>query len=306
MDAAVSNARPAPAAVRVPVSALIRHFTIGALFAIPAAATLFGLPYYLLGLAERVRSPFHTLLKPSGPVGLSFGIVAFALFLFLWLYPIRKHARWLAWTGAVGRWLDVHIVAGLLVPIAAAVHAGWRFDGLIGLGYVAMAVVSASGIVGRYLYTHIPRRKNGLELSRDEIASERRALVTEIAAATRIAPQVLERSLACAPAAHSGLGPLASIRALIADDLERRRVVRGLECMLRARGGPALERETLRRALRLARREVGLDQQMRALEATRRLFGLWHVAHRPFAITALIAVLLHVGIAIAMGVVGTG
>lgn len=306
LDAADSKPRPARAAVAARPGPGLRTILVGALFAAPAAVTLLGLPYYLLGHGDRLRSPLHAALKPSGPVGLAFGIAAFALFLFLWLYPLRKRARWLAWTGAVGRWLDVHIVAGLLVPFAGAVHAGWRFEGLIGLGYLSMVVVAASGVVGRYLYTHIPRRRNGVELSREEIVSERRALITEIAAATRLAPQALERSLASDAGAIERLGPIATLRALVSDDLDRRRVVRALERSLRAPGGPALDRAALRRVVRLARREVRLAQQVRVLDATRRLFGFWHVAHRPFAITALIAVLLHVAVALAMGVVGLG
>jgi hypothetical protein len=40
------------------------------------------------------------------------------------------------------------------------------------------------------------------------------------------------------------------------------------------------------------------------LEATRRVFGYWHVAHRPFAVTALLAVLIHVVVAMTIGGVG--
>jgi hypothetical protein len=46
---------------------------------------------------------------------------------------------------------------------------------------------------------------------------------------------------------------------------------------------------------------MSLTQQARMLAATQRLFRFWHVAHRPFAITALVAVLVHVGVVVAMG-----
>jgi hypothetical protein len=46
---------------------------------------------------------------------------------------------------------------------------------------------------------------------------------------------------------------------------------------------------------------MALTQQVRMLGATHRLFHLWHVAHRPFAITALVAVVVHVGVVVAMG-----
>lgn len=72
--------------------------------------------------------------------------MAFAFFLFLWLHLLRKRLRWLAFTGSVGKWLDVHIVAGLAVPWLGAIHPGWRFVGLIGLGHSAMFLVALSGI----------------------------------------------------------------------------------------------------------------------------------------------------------------
>jgi len=41
--------------------------------------------------------------------------------------------RWLAFTGAIARWLDVHVLAALGLPLLVAIHAAWRFTGLIGL-----------------------------------------------------------------------------------------------------------------------------------------------------------------------------
>jgi hypothetical protein len=37
------------------------------------------------------------------------------------------------------------------------------------------------------------------------------------------------------------------------------------------------------------------------LQASQRIFRFWHVVHRPFAIAALVAVVVHVGVAVAMG-----
>jgi hypothetical protein len=67
-----------------------------------------------------------------------------------------------------------------------------------------------------------------------------------------------------------------------------------------------LDGAALASALRLARRELQYTQQLRALDATRRLFAWWHVAHRPFALTALLAVLVHVVVAIWVGGVRLG
>ena len=65
-----------------------------------------------------------------------------------------------------------------------------------------------------------------------------------------------------------------------------------------------MSRAALDEAVRLASREMSLTQQSRMLDATHRVFRFWHVAHRPFAITALLAVAIHVAVVFAVGAVG--
>jgi hypothetical protein len=276
------------------------------ILAIPVAATVYGLPYYLMSSGERMRSPLHALLKPSGSLGLAFGVVGLALFLFLWLYPLRKQVKWLAWTGKVGSWMRVHVVAGLAVPVLVAVHAGWRFDGVIGLGYLAMFTVSLSGLIGRYLYVHIPRSRDGLELTRSEVENERRALVTRIAAATGLEPREVDRSLTVDPRPYDGLDPLRTLVRMAQDDWARARAIERLkrEWSAPRAGARPPSATALAEAMRLAKREMAMAQQVRMLEATRTVFGYWHVAHRPFAVTSLLAVILHVVVALLVGAVG--
>jgi hypothetical protein len=279
---------------------------LAVLLGIPLGITAWGWRYYTLSPAGRLRHPLHALLKSSGPVGLALGVLGLAMFLFMWAYVLRKSVRALAWTGTVGSWLRVHIVIGLALPVIVAVHAGWRFDGLIGLGYFAMFVVALSGIVGRYLYTRIPRRQNGVEMSLEEVSQERRALLTRIAAATGLEPLAVERALALDPEPYARLDPVRTIIGLVRDDLQRARMMRRLRQQWeRPRpGAPPPDRVALRDTLRLARREIALQQEVRVLEVTRRLFGAWHVFHRPFAATALIAVIVHVVVALVVGGVG--
>jgi hypothetical protein len=273
---------------------------------LPLALTAWGWSYYTAPLAGRLRHPLHPLLKPSGPVGLGLGALGLALFLFMWLYPFRKAVKWLAWTGPLGAWMRVHVVAGLAIPVIVAVHAGWRFDGLIGMGYLSMFVVSLSGIVGRYLYVHIPRSRNGLEMSMEEVGGERRALITDIAAASGLVPAEVERRLAVDPRPYAGLDPARTLWRMFRNDLSRGRMLLELQNELAKPqpGRSPLGRSQLRETMKLARREMALSQQVRMLEATRRVFGFWHVAHRPFAITALIAVLIHVVVAVVVGGIG--
>jgi hypothetical protein len=271
--------------------------------ALPVLATAIWLPYYLAPVGQRVRHPLHELLRPSGDVGQSFGVLALALFLFLWLYPFRRMLGSARGLGSVGGWLRIHTFAGMAIPLIAAVHAGWRFSGLIGLGYFAMLIVSLSGYVGRYLYTRIPRSRTGIELTRDEIAGRRRALITEIADRLQRSPEDVERALETAARTAPVGGALGTIRRLLSDDVARWRAAGALrrEWGASRAGARPVDPKTLRQAVRLARDEIRLAQQARLLEATQRVFRYWHVAHRPVAITGLLAVLIHVGVAFAMG-----
>lgn len=274
------------------------------LVGLPLTITLLGIPYYLLPIAERLRSPLHPWFKSTGPVGQAAGWMAFALFVFLWLYPLRKKYRWLAWTGPITEWLHLHVFAGLAILLLAAIHASWRFAGLIGVGYYAMLVVALSGVVGRYLYVRIPRNKSGLEMSREQLNTQRQALVQKIAAATEFEPQEVERMLLTGHEGKETPGTGQVLLRLISDDLARWKVERALRRRLHTRAGgqPVLDPRELREILKLAHREIALTQQLEMLEATQRVFAYWHVVHRPVSITALVLIAVHVVVSILVGV----
>jgi hypothetical protein len=250
----------------------------------------------------RLRSPLHEWFKPSGYVGQTAGLLTFFLFVFMWLYPLRKRLPGLSRLGSMAGWLDVHIAAGLMLPLIGAVHAAWRFQGVIGLGYAAMLAVCASGVVGRYLYTHIPRRRNGLELTLAEVHQRRGSLVQRIADSTGLDPAAAALALEAAVQVREVRGIFGALVALVADDFTRWRGIRRLRRAWRDAAGTELDRETLRESLRLARREIALTQQLRMLQGTHRVFRFWHVAHLPFAITAFLAVTIHVVVVVALGV----
>jgi hypothetical protein len=270
------------------------------------AVHLVGLPYFLMPAVDRVRSPLHPWFRPSGLIGQSAGIAAFVLFLFLWLYPLQKKFRRLTLGGSRARWLDAHVVAGLCVPFLATLHAAWHFTGLIGLGYGAMMVAWLSGIVGRYIYVRIPRSKNGVELTRDELEAQRRAVLQQIVDATGIDAELLDHALLSGTSATISpqANPLKALVFMVADDVRRWRAARQLQWDWH--GASAAEkradRATRAELHALMRREIALIQQARMLDVTHRLLRYWHVAHKPMAIVALGAVVLHVGTAIALGV----
>ena len=278
-----------------------RALVAGAIAILLSVLTVAGMPYYLASAGARARSPLNPWLRPSGYIGQAAGIVAFLIFVFLWLYPLRKKFRALAFTGAVGRWLDVHVSAALLMPLLVGVHAGWRFEGIIGLGFLSILVVCASGVIGRYLYSRIPRTRSGTEMDLAQVGAERRAVLTEICAATGLTPAAVELRLAIGRDKLQDRGLSRALTDLVRSDLTRWRAVRRFRAELARRGKDGLDPEVLRRVTSLASREAALAGQVRMLDATHRIFRLWHVAHRPVAITALVAVTVHVAVVVTLG-----
>ena len=128
----------------------------------------------LYGLAYSQASAFPTA---SSLVGHGIGIAGFILMLMTaTLYSLRKlrtDARW----GSTAGWLKLHMVTGLVGPYMVLLHTAMKFNGLAGLTMLLTVVVVVSGIVGRYLYTRVPRAAPGPE-ARSRLLKRRKRLAT--------------------------------------------------------------------------------------------------------------------------------
>ena len=61
-------------------------------------------------------------------------------------------------------WLQFHIFTGLVGPYMVLLHTSWKFNGLAGAVTLLTVIIVLSGIIGRYIYTRIPRTTDGLEI----------------------------------------------------------------------------------------------------------------------------------------------
>jgi hypothetical protein len=91
------------------------------------------------------------------PLGLIFGSISFAIFIFAGLLGLRKKVA--VWpVGSVQRWLRAHIWLTLLTIPLVILHTGFRLGGpMTTLLVVLYAVVMVSGIYGLILQHHLPR-----------------------------------------------------------------------------------------------------------------------------------------------------
>src|SRR5271169_1942605 len=165
------------------------------------AIFFYGFDYYKLGSVDRPFSPKHHMLRPSGPIGLYLGFIGVALFVGIFLYPLRKHWTWLGTKGSTRHWLDIHVMMGLTAPFIVAFHSTLKFRGIAGMAFWIMFAVSASGVVGRYLYAQIPRKVTTAELSMREVQELQESLAQQLAA-QNLLPQADLRALLRMPDAN--------------------------------------------------------------------------------------------------------
>src|SRR5712692_2970609 len=114
-------------------------------------------------LPSALRLPNSLVQKPSEyrnvggtPLGLIFGTIALAIFVFAALLGVRK--KIVLWRiGTVQRWLRAHIWLTLLTIPLVILHSGFRLGGpMTTLIIILYVVVMVSGIYGLVLQHYIP------------------------------------------------------------------------------------------------------------------------------------------------------
>ena len=100
------------------------------------------------------------------------GVLGFILMLMTeTLYSLRKRSRSARW-GRMSNWLSFHIFTGIVGPYMVLLHTSWKFNGLAGAVTLMTLIVVASGFIGRYIYTSIPRTVDGFEVESGAIEGE--------------------------------------------------------------------------------------------------------------------------------------
>lgn len=271
---------------------------------------LYGFSYYTLSSSDRPFSPKHTLLKPSGSIGVKLGMLGLGMFLCIFLYPLRKRWAWLGRQGSSRHWLDNHVLLGLAAPFVIALHAAFKFRGFAGIAFWIMLAVSLSGVIGRYLYGQIPRSLNAAELSLKEVQEIQQKLGTQLAE-QRVLPLSDLRSVLSLPSAErvQKLPTVVALVYMMLLDLSRifkiaalrRRHLGFIEQLFTLGGLMKTKHPELERAVTVAREEASIAKRVLFLSCSQKVFHLWHVVHKPFSYTFALLAIIHIVLVAMMG-----
>jgi len=253
--------------------------------------------YYGLPAAARPTHHHHALLRPSGRVGLSCGIAGTALFILNLTYLLRKRLTGVAWLGTLRSWMNWHILSGLAGAGFVLVHCAYLPQSSLGiLALSGLAVVIVTGLVGRYIYAHVPRSFEGAELRREQLkgrVDEARAALESFGVEARLLSDHAPRHPTGEPK-----GLLRRLQGILVGDREVRADFRRLKAEVR--GHRALK-PLARRILPLARQFYRDRQWLARYGEVRSLMGAWRFLHRWIAILMLILVAFHVALAVRFG-----
>jgi len=235
-------------------------------------------------------------IDPEHGIGYALGIIGGSLMLILLAYPLRKRVRPASKkVGTVGFWFRLHMLLGLLGPLAILYHARFSWGALnsaFALG--AMIVVSTSGLVGRYFYSRVHRGYSGRKLElralREEMDGKLAALegtgLTREAIMERLQP-FEARAVAAGANFWSGAWAVIGLgirsrrtHAALRRELDSWKALEGERRLMQARALLEEYFEAVRRAAEFAFYD--------------RLLRLWHLLHLPLFVVLVAAAVLHI------------
>jgi hypothetical protein len=284
------------------MSETVHKIFIGILVLIVVITFIFlfymGISYYRINLDERFYHPAHNLLKPSGILGHGMGILGSLLMLIgMITYMARKRYRFLSRTGLLKHWLEFHIFLCTLGPILILFHTALKFGGLVAVSFWSMVAVFLSGIIGRFIYTQIPRSIEGRELSLNEV----REMKSDVDGAFRKSFNLDEESykiIADSVKRKAELYHKNLIIRYLREFTNDQRSIRMVNDVLKRNDLPRSEHKII---IGLVKDDIMLNRRIRYLDIMQNLFKYWHVAHLPFAMVMLVILVIHVAVTIVFG-----
>jgi hypothetical protein len=261
-----------------------------------------GMDYYRTPLRTRGYHPMHRILRPSGSVGITLGVLGVLSMLSTLPYAVRKRWRLLARLGTMKGWLEVHIFFGIVGPVLITFHTSFKFNGLVSVAYWLMVAVWSSGFVGRYLYVRVPRTIRGAELTREQLD----ARLADLRARVAVAPLSRQALAELQVFEAAVLPPSGHAPALVDLFLGELRVRARLWLLRRHLVAAGVDMALLHDAISVAGERASLLRRLEHLQRTKRLFELWHVFHQPLVYAMFAIVAIHVAVALYLGYGGLG
>lgn len=248
-----------------------------------------GYSFYSIPIEERFYHPDYNSFKPSGFFGHGLGIVGTFLILFgVVLYIARKRYGFMEKYLRLKYLLEFHIFLCTLGPIMILFHTSFKFGGIVSVAFWSMVAVVLSGVVGRFIYTQIPRTIEGRELTLSEVKTSHETLMETLKSFEHLGFSMSDFLLNSEHKYNWG------IRGYI----DKKRQIFSIRKKLSSINVSKKEKKQI---IQIVSQEISLSSRIERLLLMQKLFKYWHVAHMPFALIMLVIVTIHVIVTVTLG-----
>ncbi len=249
--------------------------------------------YYTLSAAERIRAEFHHLLRPASGLGLACGLLGALLIAINLAYlPRRSAAIRFNW-GSLQKWMSAHILTGILALLAVIAHSAMSPKHTVGgHAFAGLALLVATGAIGRYFYSFVPHAANGRELELDEIRGQLSRLTGQWDQGQRaFADRVRVEVEALVTDRQWSASFFKRVLMLIQGERSLRVTLHRMEHEAREQG---LDRTHIAEVSQLARRAHRQALAAAHFEDLRGLISSWRYFHRWVALLMVALVIIHI------------
>lgn len=272
--------------------------------------TLFSI-FVLTGLSAgyTVREEFYW--TPENGLGYWFGIVGAACMLLLLVYPLRKRYAVFSNSMTVAQWFKLHMALGIIGPVFILLHCNFNLGSFnSNIALLAMLLMVASGLVGRFIYSKIHRGLYGNKHSLVKLKEDKQQLLERISTQLPDANiandivQILCKFEAQVLKPRSVSGNIFNVVTLSFQTRSQHHALKKkitiLKNHLLISDSTALntltveESEALTTLKKMIRHYLGLVRKTAELGFYERVFSLWHVLHLPIFGLLILAASLHV------------
>jgi hypothetical protein len=243
--------------------------------------------------------------EPGDDLGYYMGLVGALMMATLLVYPLRKRFRFMRNWGPMRHWFRYHMVFGIGGPILVLLHSTYRIESLnAAVALFSMALVAASGLIGRFIYVRIHHGLYGRRASLAELQElsglANRDMRSQLFFSPEVEAELQAFEQAALASTRSGAGRLLELlwlgpkaRLLYWRALPRLR--RDLKIRAEARGWDAEKtRRRQRKSRKLVLRYLRAILRVTQFHVFERLFSLWHVVHVPLLYLLVISAIVHV------------
>jgi len=238
-------------------------------------------------------------LSAEDGAGYLLGIVGGSLMLVLLLYPVSKRVAVMTRFVPARFWFGVHMLLGTIGPAMVLFHSNFHLGSAnSSIALISMLLVAGSGIIGRYIYTHIHHGLYGTRITIKELKQETENNHSELLSLYAMDEKLnkqLTRMEATALQPYPGL--MQSFLHVIYLAVNTPRLKRKILRLLKNSQHENVDSNSLpdkKVASRLVKDYTLALRKTAAFRVYERLFSLWHILHLPLFFMMIITAVIHI------------